>query len=612
MLHQVIIEGAVFITLCYTPVPPVTRSTRPLIACTITIYVGDGGIYGLNPIHYCFDFPLLISPYSILFIVFYVYFRIGLSPSIWHALALSLLLVLLAAFYFPSIMVLSPLLTFLKRIMQIPELALRLWHRIVSDMRMLGLGSPVAYRLPFGYVLTLQRKKDNIDTMIVASESSIPKLIPVLRHPKLPADEPMRIMQFAVPEVPPPPPPPAVAIPPPPPPFAPPVPIAPSALAPPSPAFTTPKRVSHLKTFHWEKIPQATLSKSSIWNVNPGSVDPCDVAALHLEIRLHFEKEEFRRPGTPVSKFDESSKLDTFLDSRRAQNLAILMRRIASRAMDIGQISNALWAMDPDVLHGDLLDTLLQAVPTESEMATISKMGNIQGLRKQERFLVRLASVRNVSERLNKLRSWEILPHRLRELQSRVDRVREAVQSITKSATLRRALRVTLCIGNYLNCGQRQGEAVAFTIDSLARLTSTKSVVDKRRTLLHVLHDFANLSSLLEEFYCLRSARHIDFTELHTDIEAVRFMLSSSSDDAADASASDVDGYARFLARFTRRFTPRFDRLTSSYDQLITQSCEMKSFLGAADQSDPSWSHIFKSLAEFIDLVAKLKCNEGA
>ena len=46
---------------------------------------------------------------------------------------------------------------------------------------------------------------------------------------------------------------------------------------------------------------------------------------------------------------------------------------------------------------------------------------------------MRMASVPMCRDRMMLLRSWEILPHRLRELQTRVDRVRESVEAIRKS-----------------------------------------------------------------------------------------------------------------------------------------------------------------------------------
>jgi hypothetical protein len=276
-----------------------------------------------------------------------------------------------------------------------------------------------------------------------------------------------------------------------------------------------------------------------------------------------------------------------------------------------------------DVLHGDLLDTvnssdipplsakltalqLLQAAPTETELQVIRKTENIYCLRKQERFLVRMAGVKDCKQRLSLLRAWEMLPHRLRELQIRVDRVRDSIQAVRESATLRRAIHITLFIGNFLNSGQRQGEASAFTIESLNRLATTKSVLDKRKTLLHLLNDHANLCSLVEEFCCLRSSKHIDAEELQADIEAVRSLLSPPTLKPATDAPDGVDGYPGFLISFHHRFDPLFERLCVSYDQLKISSCEMKSFLGLPDHQNPNWTMVIKALAEFTDVVAKI------
>ena len=101
--------------------------------------------------------------------------------------------------------------------------------------------------------------------------------------------------------------------------------------------------------------------------------------------------------------------------------------------------------------------------------------------------------------------------------------------------------------------------------------------MDKRKTLLHFLHDHANLSSLVEEFFCLRSTKHIEADELQADIDAVRLMLQPKlAKSNVTPPNGMVDGYPRFVAHFHRRFTPRFERLHMAYENLKAMSCEMK------------------------------------
>lgn len=225
-------------------------------------------------------------------------------------------------------------------------------------------------------------------------------------------------------------------------------------------------------------------------------------------------------------------------------------------------------------------------------------------LRKQERFLVRLASVRDVNKRLLLLRSWEILPQRIREVRSRIERVLAAVHTVRHSESFRRALHVTLCIGNFLNSGQRHGEAQAFAIDSLNRLSMTKSTLDKRKSLLHLLDQHADLSKLVQEFYCLRGARHIDADELQADIESIRAVVSPGGSVSAPASPSQPDdGFPAFVAKFKRRFGPRIDRLVQLHRDLLSATADLRSYLS---MTDGSLNNLFDTLAEFCAMVERL------
>lgn len=272
-----------------------------------------------------------------------VWYRAVVAPSVGNALSLGAAVALVLGVCLSSFMIRSTLHTLIRKFQPVPNVFVNFVKKFLKGIRCLDTDGAITLVLPLGFEISLRRKRydgtANDDSTNVNGIHAANEVLPaeIAQRNEDPVSAPL--------------PPPPVPLPPPPPPMAPPPPPLP-AMAPSAgsgrqhPFATITRRASDLKAFHWEKITPAVIGEDSIWKPDPGSAELCDLAALRLEVRMHFEKEELRNPGTPMNRGETSTKLTTFLDSRRAQNLGILMRRIASKALDHRQLSDSLWIMN--------------------------------------------------------------------------------------------------------------------------------------------------------------------------------------------------------------------------------------------------------------------------
>ena len=68
----------------------------------------------------------------------------------------------------------------------------------------------------------------------------------------------------------------------------------------------------------------------------------------------------------------------------------------------------------------------------------------------------------------------------------RVHPTPQAVKEVRTSPALKKVLQMTLALGNYLNGGTNKGAAWGFKLDTLSKLSGTKTV-DNKSTLLHYI-----------------------------------------------------------------------------------------------------------------------------
>ncbi|CAA7047390.1 unnamed protein product [Microthlaspi erraticum] len=304
---------------------------------------------------------------------------------------------------------------------------------------------------------------------------------------------------------PPPPPPSAAAPPPPPPPIppkkapAPPPPPPPGKKAPPPPPMSKPgppkppglnpklpaKEIEtsdptqpKLKPLHWDKM-NPDASRSMVWNrIDGGSFnfDGDLMEALFGYVGARKPSESDNAPQKPTA-----STSHYILDPRKSQNKAIVLKSLGMTKEEIIDLLTEGHEADSDTL-----EKLSGIAPTPEEQAEILAYdGDTTKLADAETLLFHiLRAVPSAFNRFNvmlfKINYGSEVAHQKGSLQT----LESACNELRARGLFMKLLEAILKAGNRMNAGTARGNAQAFNLTALRKLSDVKSV-DGKTTLLH-------------------------------------------------------------------------------------------------------------------------------
>ena len=381
----------------------------------------------------------------------------------------------------------------------------------------------------------------------------------------------------------PPPPPPPPPLPPPPPPPPPPpglarpksVPSPPSAppIPPPPPlgqfkaVSLAPKPVERgltLRKVFWDKISATT---NTWWESIDG--DELNDAEKHALVK-HFEiKAEIRKKATSKSK--DAPGLPTLIPIPRANNISIMLSRFP---MTADEIVEAIREGDPnDRLTIERLAVLLQCEPKEEEVAVMHRFdGDVSALTPPEKFLMDLAGIERLEEKLATLVYVRQFPELLAEAYAGLEAIDTACRAVTESKSLRRVLACVLRVGNFLNAGGSLSTTDGVTLDSLHKLRDVRATSSSRAgglTLLDVVVELVDArhgeTSLAEELGACQPASRVARVELEGVIRTLtrgvtRIKLESEKSGRFRGFLADLDATIDALSSEAARVDDAFAR----------------------------------------------------
>ncbi|XP_028801881.1 formin-like protein 4 [Neltuma alba] len=302
-------------------------------------------------------------------------------------------------------------------------------------------------------------------------------------------------------EPPPPPPPPSIPdkkgpAPPPPPP---PAPAKKSPAPPPAPPMAGSSRSSSkppptpvemsgedndkvkLKPLHWDKV-TTNVDHSMVWDkLNRGSfrVDQDLMEALFGYVAT--SKRTKNNSTSPTKEVSAQSSTTFILDSRKSQNIAIVLRSLAVSRREI------LDALDEGQgLNSDIIEKLVRVAPTQEEQSEILDYnGDPARLAVAESFLYDiLKAVPSAFKRLNAMLFRFNYDSEVLEIKESLNTLELACKELRTRGLFVKLLEAVLKAGNRMNAGTSRGNAQAFNLTSLRKLSDVKST-DGKTTLLH-------------------------------------------------------------------------------------------------------------------------------
>lgn len=280
--------------------------------------------------------------------------------------------------------------------------------------------------------------------------------------------------------------------------------------------------------------------------------------------------------------FDNPSQV-CLLDPRKSQNFAIVIR---SLAVGHQEILDAL--LEGRGLGHDTLEKLSKIAPDKEEQATIASFaGDPSVLADAESFLYRLLrAVPSPFARLDAMLFQSSYEVEILHLKQSLQTLELACQELKSRGLFLKLLEAILKAGNRMNAGTARGNAKAFNLTALCKLSDVKST-DGKTTLLHfVVEEVVRLEG--KRLAINRSTsivrRSSSITSSHSDNLGDNSGVLKASWDQKEKEYTMlglpvVGGLSSELANVKKAATIDFDALVSSCLSVSERIREIRQFL---------------------------------
>uniref|UniRef100_A0A672S219 Formin like 2 n=1 Tax=Sinocyclocheilus grahami TaxID=75366 RepID=A0A672S219_SINGR len=176
----------------------------------------------------------------------------------------------------------------------------------------------------------------------------------------------------------------------------------------------------------------------------------------------------------------------SLLDSNRAKNLAITLRKVGKASEEI---CRAIQMLDLRTLPVDFVECLMRFIPTEAELKVFRQYEKerkpLENLTDEDRFMVHFSKIERLMQKMTIMAFVGNFTESVQMLTPQLHAVIAASVSIKSSQKLKKILEIILALGNYMNSSKR-GAVYGFKLQSLDLLLDTKST-DRKITLLHYI-----------------------------------------------------------------------------------------------------------------------------
>ncbi|XP_006856916.2 formin-like protein 4 [Amborella trichopoda] len=247
-----------------------------------------------------------------------------------------------------------------------------------------------------------------------------------------------------------------------------------------------------LKPLHWDKLTTANTEHSMVWDKIGGGSFRFDDELM--EALFGYVATNRRTPAgknqssSSAVGADESSAPATIsiLDPRKSQNVAIVLRSLdATRA----EISDAL--LTGCGLSTDTLEKLSRIALTQEEIASLTQFeGDRSRLADTASFLVGLLStIPSAFHRIDALLFKSSYDAEILSIKETLQTLESGCKELRNRGLFLKLLEAVLKAGNRLNAGTARGNAQAFNLAALCKLSDVKSTDGKTTLLLFVVQE---------------------------------------------------------------------------------------------------------------------------
>ncbi|GLT74266.1 hypothetical protein SLA2020_460720 [Shorea laevis] len=242
-----------------------------------------------------------------------------------------------------------------------------------------------------------------------------------------------------------------------------------------------------LKPLHWDKVNKT--DHSMVWDKIEGGSFRFDgelMEALFGFVSTNKKSpDDSNDPGKRNGPVPSPSAQITILDTRRSQNMAIVLRSLAISRGELLDVLTDGEGLDTDTL-ADTLEKLTRIAPTEEEQSKILGFsGDPLTLPDAESFLYHLLkAIPSAFKRVNAMLFRSNYDAEILQVKEYLQTLEAGCKELRTQGLFTKLLEAILKAGNRMNAGTSRGNAQAFKLTSLRKLSDVKST-DGKTTLLH-------------------------------------------------------------------------------------------------------------------------------
>ncbi|CAI9283995.1 unnamed protein product [Lactuca saligna] len=370
-------------------------------------------------------------------------------------------------------------------------------------------------------------------------------------------------------------------------------------------------RRSNLKPLHWNKVTRAL--QGSLWEElqrhgEPQSVPEFDVSELETLFSAIVPKKATSKEADKKKAASSKPEKIHLIDLRRANNTEIMLTKVK---MPLPDMVKAMLAMDEELVDSDQVENCLKFCPTKEEMEQLKNFtGDYETLGKCEQYFLELMKVPRMEAKLNVFMFKIQFNVQLTEFKKSLNTVNSACDEVRKSTKLKEIMKRILYLGNTLNQGTARGAAVGFKLDSLLKLTDTRSSTSKMTLMHYLCKVLASKSPSLLDFHedlvSLEAATKIQLKVLAEEMQAILKGLEKVKQELA-ASANDgpvSEGFHRTLKEFIGQSEAEVTSVTNFYS-IVGKNADALALYFGEDPARCPFEQATQTLLNFVRLFRK-------
>ncbi|KAH8024999.1 hypothetical protein HPB51_002413 [Rhipicephalus microplus] len=342
-----------------------------------------------------------------------------------------------------------------------------------------------------------------------------------------------------------------------------------------------------LKRANWKKVmPQKSDVKKR--NVFSRVILAKSIKSRGLrELRGENSKPPMKKDKTEEKVNVKKTKELKVLDGKAAQNLMILQ---GSLKMSAATIRDYILEVNEEHLTEAMLQQLIKNMPEADQLKKLCELkDNLSDLAEAEQFAITIGSIKRIHSRLESISFKLRFAEMVQDLKPSIVAATEACEEIKSSQKFAKVLQLVLLLGNYMNTGSRNAQAIGFDISFLPKLSGTKSH-DQKTTLLHFLAEtiekkFPDVLSFGDELSYAEKAARVSPDQLEKNLAQMKKCIAQLGTDLKTfKSQGPNDRFAEVMSDF-------YDQALQEHELLSGMFAKMKK--------------LYEALAEFYVFESK-------